>query len=762
MAATEQLPVTMSGNDRDLFAPLSESLSPEVQSLGRRAMVAPFAPYDTVAGARADEPSPWIRRLDGRWRFQLLSGPGALALRHVTGRTGDWDVIAVPGTWVLAGHGDPVYLNIRMPFRLHPPAVPEDNPTGVHRRTFRLPAAWRRRRTVLRVGSADSLAWVFLNGSFVGMGKDSRLHSDFDLTDHLGAGVNELAIVVPRWSDASWVEDQDQWWLPGLHRSVELVSTPRPGIDDAGLVPGLDRDGTTGTLAIDVSVDVERSHEGELTVEVLVEGARRRIVGRLPPSPVRRWDDEQPTLSAYVWSGERLRSELRIPEVEPWSHEAPRRYRVFVILRDDGEIVDVRSTWVGFRSVRVADNQLLINGRPVLINGVNRHESHPDTGRTIGPADMRRDLELMKQHHINAVRTAHYPDDPVFYDLCDELGLYVIDEADIESHGRWAQVAGDPAYLGAFIERGARMVIRDRSHPCVIIWSLGNESGDGPAHDALAAWIRRVDPDRPVQYEGPFFGTLDATAPVSDVVCPMYESPDRIVDWARSTVDTRRPLILCEYSHAMGQAGGLAALLGGVRSRAWPPGRVRVGMGRPFAATTGGRRDDVAGPWWRRRGHRQRRHVRARRARVLGPPAPSAPRRAGRAHRTGGGRAGGTGSPEDHEPTVVHRHRRPRGDVGARVRRSQGRRRDDGAPFDRTTIVGRRRGSIAERRRDRRAAHADVPTSSTAVVGTARLGRRTRTTRRTRRCHSGSRPIDQGRTIPGPQRWRCHRRRRGR
>ena len=327
----------MSGQDRDLVAPLSESLSPEVQSLGRRAMVAPFAPYDTVAGARADEPSPWIRQLDGRWPFQLISGPGALALRHVTGPTGDWDVVTVPGTWVLAGHGDPVYLNIRMPFRLHPPTVPEDNPTGVYRRTFRIPAAWRRRRTVLRVGSADSLAWVFLNGSFVGMGKDSRLHSDFDLIDHLIPGVNELAIVVPRWSDASWVEDQDQWWLPGLHRSVELISMARPGIDDAGLVPGLERDGTTGTLDIDVSVDVERSHEGELTVEVLVEGARRRIVGRLPPSPVRRWDDDQPTLSAYVWSGDRLRGELRIPDVEPWSHERPRRYRVFVILRDDGD-----------------------------------------------------------------------------------------------------------------------------------------------------------------------------------------------------------------------------------------------------------------------------------------------------------------------------------------------------------------------------------------------------------------------------------------
>ncbi len=280
-------------------------------------------------------------------------------------------------------------------------------------------------------------------------------------------------------------------------------------------------------------------------------------MGRLPRTPVPRFDDEHASIGGYAWPGHRVRRRVRIPGIEPWSHEAPRRYRAFVILRDGDDVLEVQSTHVGFRRVEVHDNALVINGRPVVINGVNRHENHPDTGRTVTGEDMRRDLELMKQHHINAIRTAHYPDGDELYDLCDELGLYVIDEANVESHGRWSSLAWDTSYLSAIVERGVRMVLRDRSHPSVIVWSLGNESGDGPAHDAMAAAIRRIDPSRPVQYEGPFFGGLDADAPVTDIVCPMYASAEEIVDWSRSGRDPRRPLILCEYGHAMGQAGGL-------------------------------------------------------------------------------------------------------------------------------------------------------------------------------------------------------------
>ena len=250
---------------------------------------------------------------------------------------------------------------------------------------------------------------------------------------------------------------------------------------------------------------------------------------------------------------------IAVPRIVAWNHETPVRYRATVVLRDGaGDVLDVRTRLVGFRRVEIADGELLVNGVPVIINGVNRHEAHPDRGRTITPADTRHDLELMKRHHVNAVRTSHYPDDESFYDLCDELGLYVVDEANIETHGRWRATAEDPAYAGAFLERAIRMVRRDRSHPCVIAWSLGNESGYGPAHDVMAGWIRRVDPTRPLHYEGGFSLDLDAANPASDVVCPMYASVERIVTWSRAGHDRRRPLILCEYAHAMGQCGGLA------------------------------------------------------------------------------------------------------------------------------------------------------------------------------------------------------------
>lgn len=537
---------------------LGRWLSPEVQSIGRRPMTAPLAPYDDVASARRGEPSPWVRSLDGAWSFTLCSHPDEVTEAQLTGPADTWPSVAVPGSWVRQGHGDPAYLNLEMPFDLHAPEVPEHNPTAIYRRSFRLPDAWTPRRTVLRIGSADSLAWVWCNGAFVGMGKDSRLASDFDVTPLLRPGVNELAVVVPQWSDASWIEDQDQWWLPGLHRSVKLVSLPVVAIADAALVPGLHADLCTGTLQVDVTVDAPRDQD-DLTVEVIVEGPRRRVMARLAPTAVPVFEDRHGAFSAYLWPGARVRADLVVAEVEPWSHEHPIRYGALVVLRSGAEVIDVRTTKVGFRSVEVTGGRLLINGAPVVVNGVNRHENHPDTGRVVSVEDMRRDLELMKQHHVNAVRTAHYPCGEAFYDLCDELGLYVVDEANVESHGRWAQLAQDPAWIGAFVERGVRMVLRDRSHPCVIIWSLGNESGDGPGHDAMAGAIRRLDPSRPVQYEGPFFGNIDAPAPVSDIVCPMYETPEAIAAWSERADDAHRPLILCEYAHAMGQAGGLDA-----------------------------------------------------------------------------------------------------------------------------------------------------------------------------------------------------------
>lgn len=560
---------------------------PAATGLGRLPMAPALVPYDDVAAALAGGPSPWVRSLDGTWQFRLRPSPSAVSSEDVGAdvRGDSWveqvDQV-VPGTWVSLdrpdrkrersergepgrGAGTPIYLNVRMPFAGQAPHVPADNPTGVYRRRFTIPSTWRRRRTLLRIGAANSMAMVWVNGRFVGLGTDSHLASTFDVTGFVGRGASTVVIVVPRWSSATWVEDQDQWWIPGLHRSVELVSVPVVAIGDAATVPGLDVDGATGVLDIDVGVDVPAAQPSPtLTVEVSVFDRRRRRGRPLAssgPVEVPRWapgNAAEEHALAYMWPGHRVIRTLRVPGIEAWNHEAPQRYRIVICLRDEhGAVLDVRARWIGFRRVAVADRALLINGVAVLINGVNHHDVHPDRGPATRSGDTRHDLELMKQHHVNAVRTAHYPKDESFYDLCDELGLYVIDEADVESHGRWRATSEDPAYATTFLQRGMRMVLRDRSHPCVIAWSLGNESGDGAAHDAMAAWIRRVDPSRPLHYEGGFALDLDAANPASDLVCPMYASVERITRWSADGAD-RRPLVLCEYAHAMGQAGGLA------------------------------------------------------------------------------------------------------------------------------------------------------------------------------------------------------------
>lgn len=544
-------------------------ITPEITGVGRTPMRPPLDPYPDETAARSGETSPWVQILDGRWDFRLVHDP-ADAPPGTEPDDGPWDTISVPGTWVLQGgpehrYGTPVYTNVIMPFDEDPPAVPGHNPTGIHRRTFRVPAAWRGRRTLLEVGSAESFLAAWVNGEAVGIGTDSRLASTFDITDHLRHGPNEVWLAVSQWSAATWIEDQDQWWLPGLHRSVRLISVPRTALGDVALVPGLvpDPDGATGTGTLDVAVEVDLEHQQEgWTVGVRLEGPRGRTLAVLPVCPVPVFEHGEPLtelLSGMLGAGPVVRRRLEVPGAEAWSHERPVLHRAIVTLASPaGEVVDARTQQVGFRSVEVRDNQLLVNGAPVRIVGVNRHEFDPDTGRTVDEASMRRDLELMKQHHVNAVRCAHYPNDPRFYDLCDSYGVYVIDEANVESHARQVALAHDARYQLAIIERGVRMVQRDLGHACVIAWSLGNEAGYSAAHDAMAAWIRRADPSRPLHYEGAIGEDLHAEAPVTDLVCPMYASVERITEWARSGQDPRRPLILCEFSHAMGNAGGLA------------------------------------------------------------------------------------------------------------------------------------------------------------------------------------------------------------
>ncbi|HEY7589636.1 MAG TPA: glycoside hydrolase family 2 TIM barrel-domain containing protein, partial [Candidatus Limnocylindrales bacterium] len=519
--------------------------------------------------------------LDGTWRFELLPHPDAEP-------AGRWREIEVPGLWTVGDYGDrPQYTNVQMPFAGRPPTVPADNPTGIYERSFDLPPRWTGRRIVLHVGAAETVLVVTLNGEEVGVSKDSHLAAEFDVTGVVRPGENTLTLKVVKWSDASYVEDQDQWRHGGISRSVWLYATEPVHLGDVRAIGGLDEDLRTGTLDLRVQVDfgglepapgwsVEARLGSEPPVEVRAEapatsrlewfwrGAEadlmtRHIVGgdEAVGGDADDWADLsrrlQPPLEGFVsWR-------LTVPGVEPWSAEQPRLYPLTVRLVDpEGRTVEQVAYRVGFRRVEIRGVDLLVNGARVFVRGVNRHDFDQRTGRVVSVESMRADLVQMKRFGFNAVRTSHYPNDPAFLDLTDELGMYVIDEADIESHAFQSTVCDDSRYLNQWVTRVSRMAERDKNHPSIVAWSLGNESGHGTNHDAAAAWLRRYDPSRPLHYEGAIRFDWTSDQAISDLTCPMYPQLASIVAHARSGRQ-RHPLIMCEYSHAMGNSNGTLA-----------------------------------------------------------------------------------------------------------------------------------------------------------------------------------------------------------
>jgi beta-galactosidase len=445
--------------------------------------------------------------LDGDWRFRL-SPVADLPTDFADPAFDDsgWDSIAVPCHWPLRGYGNPWYTNVVYPFPVDPPHPPEENPTGDHRVAFDVPDDWAGRRVVLRFDGVESCAKVWLNGTELGFFTGSRLPAEFDVTP--APGRNVLAVRVHQWSAASYLEDQDQWWLPGIFRSVTLEA--RDDLDDV-FVHASYQDGQ-GTLRVDASVAA--------TVSV-------------------------PALGISATTGE----EVTVP-VQPWSAERPTLYDATV--STGTETVHLR---VGFRTVSIVDGVLLVNGEPVQFRGVNRHEFHPDHGRAVPHETMLEDVLLMKRHNINAVRTSHYPPHPAFLDLCDEYGLWVIDECDLETHGfffsGWEKNPSDvPAWRDAYLDRMRRTVERDKNHPSIVLWSLGNESHTGANLAAMAEWARTRDPSRPIHYEG------DADCAYVDVYSRMYASHAEVEKIGQ---EPGIPFMQCEYVHAMGNGpGGLA------------------------------------------------------------------------------------------------------------------------------------------------------------------------------------------------------------
>ncbi|MFJ9249898.1 glycoside hydrolase family 2 TIM barrel-domain containing protein [Streptomyces sp. NPDC101776] len=461
--------------------------------------------------------------LNGSWRLRVSATADAEddSFAEEGYDAGDWAEVTVPGHWVLQGHGSPIYTNHLYPFPVDPPRVPTENPTGDHLHVFDLPSDWPSDGgAVLRFDGVESCARVWLNGTDIGEFKGSRLPHEFAVGHLLKPAGNVLAVRVHQWSAGSYLEDQDQWWLPGIFRDVTLLHRPPGSALDFFVHASYDHVGGTGTLRVDSDVD------GRITVAAL---------------------------DIDVATGD----SVTVP-VQPWTAETP--YLYDGLLTTEGERVPLR---IGFRTVELSDGLIKVNGRAILFKGVNRHEWHPDWGRALDLETMREDVLLMKRHNVNAVRTSHYPPHPAFLDLCDEYGLWVIDECDLETHGFTEQAwrdnpVDDDRWTPALLDRAARMVERDKNHPSIVIWSLGNEAGTGRGLTAMAEWIHGRDRSRHVHYEG------DINCRDTDVYSRMYADHaevERIGRGLDGGTHRRRqlPFILCEYAHAMGNGpGGLA------------------------------------------------------------------------------------------------------------------------------------------------------------------------------------------------------------
>ncbi|MBM9504261.1 glycoside hydrolase family 2 TIM barrel-domain containing protein [Actinacidiphila acididurans] len=478
--------------------------------------------------------------LNGPWRFRL--SPTARAAEDFAAEGFDdagWDSIPVPSHWVLQGdgaHGRPIYTNVQFPFPIDPPHVPDENPTGDYRRHVELPAAWSdAERVVLRFDGVESLFRVWVNGEEIGGASGSRLAHEFDVTSAVRPGDNVVAVRVHQWSAASYVEDQDQWWLPGIFRDVTLLARPAGGVEDVWLRAGFD-DG-----------------QGRIEPEVTAGASAFPVTLRLPELGVEQ-----------VWASPADVTPFDVGAVQPWSAEVPRLYDVTVSTA--AETVALR---VGFRTVEIRGDRFLVNGRRVVFHGMNRHETHPVRGRVFDEEHARADLARMKRFNVNAIRTSHYPPHPRLLDLADELGFWVVLECDLETHGfdavGWAgNPSDDPAWREAYLDRVRRTVERDKNHPSIVLWSLGNEAGTGSNLAAMSAWVHARDTGRPVHYEG------DHTGAYTDVYSRMYASVPEVrqigTDGSRAPLlnctpaqgarQRTKPFLLCEYAHAMGNGPG--------------------------------------------------------------------------------------------------------------------------------------------------------------------------------------------------------------
>ena len=521
----------------------------EVNKLPRHAHFIVYPDYESAL--LGGDNSIFYKSLNGKWKFHFTKKPSDRPKDFYKEdfSTVAWPTIDVPSNWQLQGYDFPNYTNIKYPFVLsgnpNPPYVPESwNPVGSYKRTFSVDGYWFGRETILHFGGVDSAFYVWVNGNFVGYSEDSRTPSEFNITSFLNKGVNCIAVEVYRWSDGSYLEDQDMFRLSGIFRDVFIYTIPKLHVRDYKVVTDLDANYINAEINTTVYVNNysdKYAYKGSVQLQLLDDKG----------STI--YTSEDKSVSVNPGKEVSINFTKRIDNPAKWSAEEPNLYKLMLLLKNsDGLVIEAIPQDVGFREVEMRNAQLLVNGKPILFKGVNRHEHSPITGHYIDEKPMIKDIELMKQFNVNAVRTSHYPNDPKWYKLCNKYGLYVIDEADIESHGMGYDpsitLAGRPEWQKAHLERINNMLQRDKNEPSIVIWSMGNEAGDGVNFEAGSDYIHKTDPTRPVHYEGA------GENKHVDIVSEMYSKVERLEEYAKA--NPYRPFVLCEYAHSMGNSTG--------------------------------------------------------------------------------------------------------------------------------------------------------------------------------------------------------------
>ncbi len=525
--------------------------NPAVFGINKEAPHVTYVPFSDAGAALQNDwrHSPWVQLLNGPWKFRWVAKPDDRPAGFFMPAfdAGAWNDIQVPSNWELQGYGQPIYVNIPYEWTRNPdpPHIPHDNnPVGCYRRTFTLPENWAGREVFIHLGAVKSGFYIWINGQLAGYSEDAKTPAEWNITRYLKPGENLVALEVYRWTDGSYLECQDFWRISGIERDVFLFAASKLRLRDFWARAGLDASYTDGVLRIEADL---------LNLDVKKRSDPCTLEARLVDSEgVEVWSGAQTVEMKGKGSTQLVLSHL-LPGVRKWTAETPNLYGLVLSLKDGkGAVTETAGCRIGFRTVEIKGGLLLVNGVAVRLKGVNRHEHDEYTAHVISEAGMVRDIQLMKQNNINTVRTCHYPNDPRWYELCDQYGLYVIDEANIESHGMGYNpertLGNNPDWIAMHVDRVNRMVERDKNHPSVIFWSLGNEAGNGVCFTAAYQWVKSRDLSRPVHYERAEQGSN------TDVVCPMYSRIENLAEYAAQPQS--RPLILCEYAHSMGNSTG--------------------------------------------------------------------------------------------------------------------------------------------------------------------------------------------------------------